>query len=595
MRRRFRRGAARILRRPRPPRGLPVRERPASAGSTALYDRYASLLPAGPGRTVVYLADEIVGPELADHLAAFSEDRVFVVAAGTLPEWQLEELGVSFRPAANPAAIHRTLKHIGPVDVLVNLRTASGADHLKAWRRLFFHLRKHGAYVVARRAITPDPATFVHHLTTMSELVGPGAAGREAQLGKGRQLTVAIDQVVIATDAVLVTKRIKHLLKVHDEQQTTRLLRSREVGLDVVPLATLPSGTLRATGSITTYETSRPLPGLDTEIPYPRLFLRRYEGRIGLAPNGIAFHGHTVLPDSFRWHREKNPVNPRLINVNADFARLRDQHRPSTFLAGSYYFLDYSNSGHFGHLMTEAVAKLWGWDAAKEADPDLKVLLRRQRRDPNRSEPQMETRLLEAYGVGREDMVWVDEPVWVDSLVGASPMWHNKLPYHAHPGIRDVWGRLRRGMVSADTPAQPKIFVSRRASGNRGCRNVADVEEVFTAHGFVVLRPERLDLSDQAAAFAGAEVVAGFGGSGLFSLLYAEQQPTLIVLNHEAYDSRNEHLYAAVLGSDAHYFWSAPDIVPPAGGWSYEAFQSPWEFDFARNGADLQRLLASLD
>jgi capsular polysaccharide biosynthesis protein len=597
---RLRRGVARVrgrLRGSRAPHATTRsknRSAPGPARPSGLFDRYASLFPEGPGRTIVYLADEAVVPELADQLAQLSGDRVVVLSGEPLPEWQLEELGVSFRPAAHLAAIHRALKHIGPVDVLVNLRTGSGAEHLKTWQRLFFHVRKRGAYAVARRSITHEPATFVRHLGSMGEYVGADPSGLDGAPRWVRQLAAAVDQVVLAADAAVVTKRVKHLLKAHDEKETTRLLNSREDGLAVVPLATLPSGVLRAKGSITSYETSVPLPGLDSEIPYPQHYLRRYEGRIGLAPNGVAFHGHVVLPDSFRWHREKNPVNPRLINVNADFARLREQHRPRTELTGSYYFLDYSNSGHFGHLMTEAVAKFWGWDVAKEADPDLKVLLRRQGKNPNRAEPQMETRLLEAYGVAREDMVWVDEPVWVDSLVGASPMWHNKTPYHAHPGIRQVWDRLRRGMVPEDAPSYPKIFVSRRAGGNRACRNVADVEEMFAAHGFEVIRPERLDLAHQAGVFAGAEVVAGFGGSALFSLMYAEKRPTLIVLNQEAYDSRNEHLYAAVLGCDAHYFWSAPDIAPPASGWSYEAFQSPWTFDFARNEADLKRLLESL-
>lgn len=576
--------------------GQSGRRRRESGGSRGLFERCSSLLPEGPGRSVVFLADETSGPELSDHLEAFAGDRVTVISDQPLPEWQLEERGASLRPAGTLAATHRALKHIGPVDVLVNLRTASGPDHLRAWRRLFFHLRRHGAYVVARRSVTPDPAAFFRRLSRLSELVGGAPDGVDHPSRQLRPYAAAIDQILIASDVVVVTKRLKHLLKVHDEQNTSRLLRSREPGLDVVSLATVRSGVLRATGAITSYESTEPLIGLEADLPYPRLYLRRYEGRIGLAQTGLAFHAHTVLPDSFRWHREKDPINPRLINVNHDFARLRDHHRPRTVLPGSYYFLDYANSGHFGHLMTEAVAKFWGWDVAKEADPDLKVLLRRSMKDSDRPEPQMETRLLEAYGVAREDMVWVEEPVWVDSLVGASPMWHNKAPFHAHPGIRDVWERLRGGMVSADSPSHPKIFVSRSALGkNRSCRNAAEVEEVFRSHGFVIIRPERLDLAEQAGVFAHAEVVAGFGGSGLFSLMYAEKQPTVIVLNQESYDARNEHLFATVLGCDAHYFWSAPDIAQPAGGWSYEAFQSTWEFDFERNRADLERLLKSLD
>jgi hypothetical protein len=65
----------------------------------------------------------------------------------------------------------------------------------------------------------------------------------------------------------------------------------------------------------------------------------------------------------------------------------------------------------------------------------------------------------------------------------------------------------------------------------------------------------------------------------------------MIVLNHEAYTARNEHLFSAVLGGDVHYFWSSPDIAHPKGGWSEAAYYSGWEFDFERNRADLERLL----
>ena len=99
----------------------------------------------------------------------------------------------------------------------------------------------------------------------------------------------------------------------------------------------------------------------------------------------------------------------------------------------------------------------------------------------------------------------------------------------------------------------------------------------------------------QAGIFASARVIAGFAGSGIFNMMYAQRLEALILLTHEAYTARNEHLYAAIIGPTVHYFWSSPDVPHPGdGGWSLKAFNSSWTFDFARNGDALSKVLASV-
>jgi capsular polysaccharide biosynthesis protein len=108
----------------------------------------------------------------------------------------------------------------------------------------------------------------------------------------------------------------------------------------------------------------------------------------------------------------------------------------------------------------------------------------------------------------------------------------------------------------------------------------------------VIVRPERHGIPEQAALFAQARVVAGFGGSGMFNLLYAESLETVIVLNQSAYWGRSEHLFAALHGADTHVFWSEPEGGHPEG--SYEAHQAAWEFDVGLHRAPLTRLLDSV-
>ena len=61
--------------------------------------------------------------------------------------------------------------------------------------------------------------------------------------------------------------------------------------------------------------------------------------------------------------------------------------------------------------------------------------------------PAPETTLLPAFGIAPEDIVWVDGPVTVTSLVGCTPMWHNAPPFYVHPAIRETWARLRAGLI----------------------------------------------------------------------------------------------------------------------------------------------------
>jgi capsular polysaccharide biosynthesis protein len=237
---------------------------------------------------------------------------------------------------------------------------------------------------------------------------------------------------------------------------------------------------------------------------------------------------------------------------------------------------------------------LWGWDRAKQETPDLKALFHLKPQSDRH--PQLEIDLLTAYGIAEEDIVWVNEPVWLESVASATPMWHNESPHYVDPDIEQVWDRLTEGLLArapAGTPTPDRLFVSRRVT-NRTCRNRVDVEEFMSARGFHIVFPELLSLPEQVAMFAGASVVAGFAGSNMFNLMHARNVKTTIVLSHDAYIARNEHLFTAVRGGDAHYFWSPSDIPHPEGGYLKKAFFSEWAFDFGANGAELDAVIAGL-
>ena len=380
------------------------------------------------------------------------------------------------------------------------------------------------------------------------------------------------------------------LLKLRDAEAVTTLAE-REPGLDVEVLERRPEGVLRRARDAVMHDGAL-VDAFPGALPYPALEARRYRGEVVLHRGAYAVRGSSLLPESFRWHLSEHPVNESLRDVDARHARLKRRARLAEpeHLPGSYYYLDYRNTGHYGHLITEAVARLWAWPEAKAAVPGLKVLLRHHDNRPKRDRFRRDVPLLRAFGVDADDVAWFREPVRVDDLVGCTPMFQNADPYYVHPDLRAVYDRIRSGLVGDGADGPERVFVTRHG-GNRPCRNVAEVDRFFADHGFTVVNPGALTLAQQAAALSGARVVAGLGGAGLFNTAFTRRLETMVVLNHTSYRARNEELLAAMLGAECHLFWSRPDREHPPGGFDVEAFMSPWDFDFARNADQLAAVL----
>lgn len=595
----------------------------------------ASLLPQGRvRRLVVVLADPEQRAELAPWFRAFSRDRVRVVGRGAVADWGPDAPRKRLRRADDLDGVDRALRRLGAPDVVVNLLPddllpAGAADQRELWQALFRHLRVRGAWVVDLDRVgasavadlraqlgDPAPSDLSGERGTddrdpadedPDDEVRGGWAGRDdgdGDDGDGHdadrvnpgdpytddaELVRSVGEVIADDRLLVVTKRVRHLLKTTEADPTRLLARDRR--LAVTELATLPAGELRSRARVTSHRADVPIEALETTLPFPEARLRHYEGRVAVAGWSLVFAGETVLPDSFR-HLRDDPQNPRIRSVSPDFARIDASVRPEAELDGDFYHLDAGYSGHFGHVMSEVVSRLWGWEQARARFPGLKALYYAA---PERGgDSGLERSVFRAYGIPDDDIVGISEPTWVRSLVSASPLWHNAHPHHVHPAIADVWRRLADGLAAQQphVPGHERIFVS-RPSGmtRRDCRNTDEVEEFFVERGFSVVHPEALTLAEQMATFRGARVVAGFGGSAMFNLLFAQDVETVVVLSHEAYRARNEHLYTTVIGGDVHYFWSAPDVAHPPGGWSAEALASSWEFDFERNAAELAALL----
>lgn len=492
----------------------------------------------------------------------------------------------SFRPvgagvlpwvATTDGEINWCVRMIGPVHEVIDARRVANTVRRATLRRILFYLAPGGRYVFPEDSFqTPSERrewtlflidTYRTQLTT------------DASITKENAFVRAFAGLVSSPTEDVIVKGGVHYVPIREDRHATRIMASRFARSSVIEIERADSVGEPARG-VTVLHNARTISfdtGRDVDVPPRRV--RLYQGDVRMVERCLLTVENSVVPESFRFMYAENPTNPRLVPLGSQFATIdRDWNYTWEELDGVYYHVDSSNSGHFGHLTTEVISRLWGWDRAKKLIPELKLLFRI--RHPGERPPALELQLFEAFGINSDDIVWTPVPVRVNAMVAASPLWHNNPPYFVNPFIKETWARLSDSLVGSVSGLPKHIFVSRRATfGNRQCNNTAEVEELFTSAGYAIVYPEDYSLAEQATIFAAATVIAGFAGSALFNLMHARSVEKIIVLTHEGYTARNEHLFGAALGCDVHYIWSAPDVPHPEGEWSEEAYYSSWTCD----------------
>ena len=291
----------------------------------------------------------------------------------------------------------------------------------------------------------------------------------------------------------------------------------------------------------------------------PALHVHEYRDVV-CVPKQLVLKGNLVLPDSFRHPGYGWLTNRSLPPMTRLFGEALPT--PSRRLEGSYFHLDGEVRHHFGHVITEHLSRLWAWPAAKAADPELRALVSS---GSGVELPEWQLALYEAAGVARQDLVTVREPVVVDRLVAATPMF--SMPTYVHPGIAEVWDRIGAALEArADAgPTPERIFVTRGPGLKRWCHETVELERIFGEHGYAVVRPERLPIARQVQLFRRAEAVAGFAGSGMFPLMFAVDPKPVLLIRSTGYNASNEYLIASVRGHRLETLTGLPDAARTRG------------------------------
>lgn len=568
-------------------RGLVGRAEPATPAPTA---------PAPPvPRPLLRALEAALGERTHARVAVLvGEQRPTLLdrLADRHPGWLLTVVDASL----DDDELHLTLAVAGPYDAVVDA-TGVTAEAPRQWERAFFHTVRGGVYLVR---VPADPAPDAEVLTWVERLRAGADAPtpqRRPRPGPPRPRTDDVAGLAVAAvaglrerDGVLTLVNAVEAFAKLDDVQLDTLVERRPPADRVTTVETVAGQAftsrcdLRESGD----SRSRRTP---TAFDAPRVALRRYRDVL-CVPGQIAVQGNVLLPDTFRHNRAAWLFNRYTRDLGRRFAALEDDVRDAPVLEGDYFYLDDEYRGHFGHALTEQIARLWAVDRARREAPGLKALMTVK----NRELHSFEVELYGTCGFAAEDLVLVHEPVRVERLWGASPMFSN--PDFVHPRVAETWDRIGRAL-SASAPVRDypaRMFVSRRIR-KRACLNTDEVEAAFAERGFAVVYPEDHGLAEQVEMFRRAEVVAGFAGSGLFHLCFAEEPKKVLMLSHQRYIARNEYLMASVRCHELHAVVSEALPLPKRKRVPGQTtgFHSPFRVDWEREGRYLLDVLDQLD
>jgi capsular polysaccharide biosynthesis protein len=492
----------------------------------------------------------------------------------------------TFDIGRDPSDLHVELAVHGPFDVLVEDSKGMGrADRVAA---VFFHVRRDGALVL--RNAGPKPGKFGRRESAqeIADLLAR-VVRRSLVPRRGEHDATAMGRALrsLTTDNghVVMVKQGGARAKLREEE-VGRFLAGRGPAFGRV-LLERPGHAWQSPAVVNSNESDAAPEYLST-YDAPPLALREYR-QVMCAPGQVVWRGNVILPETYRHNAAARLRSEYVEDVAPRFARPRAAPGGAR-LEGAWFHLDSEFRGHFGHAMTEQISRLWAWPEAKRAEPALKALMFVHPSRP--SIEQWEYDLYGAAGIEPDDLVVVDEPVLVERLLAATPMFSH--PHYVHPDIAGVYRTIGDRLVAAapDRRYPPKVFFSRRLD-RRSCHNTEEVEAFFAEFGFETVYPEDYPLSEQARMFRDADEVAGFGGSGMFTVAFAPDPKRIILVSSENYWAHNEAMMAGVLGHEVHVAWCRPDTPRAPGVKGPAVFHSPFTFDVTREGEFLRELLGS--
>lgn len=135
---------------------------------------------------------------------------------------------------------------------------------------------------------------------------------------------------------------------------------------------------------------------------------------------------------------------------------------------------------------------------------------------------------LSLLGLGDHKTILTDShPLNVKRLLVAAPRRHRFVV--SMDAVNTFRLRMFDRLGMDDIAPKRKIFVSRRTAKFRRILNESEVESCLVQHGFEILTPENLSVTDQIKLFSQAETIVAPHGAGLANMIYSKK-PKIIEL-----------------------------------------------------------------
>jgi capsular polysaccharide biosynthesis protein len=230
-----------------------------------------------------------------------------------------------------------------------------------------------------------------------------------------------------------------------------------------------------------------------------------------------------VVADSFS---RSAIVHPSMV-LNEDGSWDVPMSGSEKFLEGRHHFLE-TIPGHFGHMLVDMPARLWTAREARLAALANLPLVAFATHGLSRETgiPPMAKGLLAAMGGAIDRITLANQPLRVQELIIPG-----RISPHLGPGGPKYNALLQeagRKIASSKIGGVPFVYLSRSQLGNdrrpMDLRQARHIDDLFLNHGFDVVHPQELDLSEQIAAIRGATHIAGFIGSQLHLSAFSERK-----------------------------------------------------------------------
>ena len=514
--------------------------------------------------------------------------RVHVLSFGPPPPQRPSEFQVIDTTTSD---VLSELVRFPAADVLLDLRKEEEVRKAATLRQAYLSLSEGGHYIVC--GMRPDRSAFAGNVAQdVLDLVSTRMETRDNRRDNrwkdssplDRGIGKALSRVVVEDGFLAATKAGAHVLKL-DAAAVREAIDVR--GGSQAILFAVPPTTVESASTIWSNDAALEAERLPAASDVDELLCTVYSDA-WCAPRQVAAVEGLLLPASYflPWNRRHRTFGIHDYGTAYSQVPAFDEEE-LRYLRGTYFHLDNQMPGHYGHVITHDLSKLWAWDAALDEFPDLRVLLSP---NPTTGEvPPHTWQLLEAFGIPRDRVTVFTDGVRVERLVTATQAFQQ--PPFLSPVVRSVWRRVADALLTqaGTDPLPDRIFVSRRGAMRRRCLNGPELESRFEAAGFTVVYPEDLPLPEQVRLFSSASVVAGYGGSGMINMVYSSGPATRIVVAARSYWPTNEYHLAAMFGGDLRYFWCDPVADGPQDG-----MHADFTFDFDRDGPALDALLQQL-